>query len=211
MSEGAEEWISASAARAIGPAGTDFAHTIIEHAKVGLVKARATLLVWDREGQETKQRDCEIPQDFWRYGVETENWDQGDFGVLWNRSSTSWMAGPGGTDSFAYGVTFLRVGIEAMVPLSASANASRPSAPSEIAASASVAKNPGGRPPYDWEAVMIELAAQLYEGAWKPDTQAIIENAIKVYLSGKGLDIGDSTAKDHARPLYHRLTRKDEN
>lgn len=208
MSGGNEEWISASAARALGPAGTNFADAIIERAKVGLVKARAALLVWDKQ---EPQRDCEIPQDFWRHGVCEEKWDQGDFSVFWNRSSSSWMAGPGAADSFAYGVTFARSDIEAMVPSPTPATDIESSASSNVAAPAPVAKNLGGRPPYDWEAAMIELAGQVYEGALMPDKQVNIENAIKDHFSAKGLDIGDSTAKDHARRLYQRLTRKDEN
>lgn len=118
MSEGREEWISAVAARAMGPSGTNFSHTIIERAKVGLVNARTKLLVWNRQGQQTEQSDCDLPKEFWRHGVEAENWDQGDFGVLWNRSEHSWMAGSAGwePDSYAYGVTFARADIEAMLP-----------------------------------------------------------------------------------------------
>lgn len=209
MSESEEEWVSASAARAMGPSGTNFTEAILERARVGLVKARAALLVWDRQGLSAEpERDCAIPMDFWRAGVATENWDQGDFGVFGAPEPTSWMADSSAVQSYAYGVMFARADIQAMMPpLTESVH----SAPRDATSLVAVAKNPGGRPPKDWEAAMIEMAGQLYDGDLKPDTQTSIEIAIKNYFSSKGIEIGDTTAKDHARPLFKRLTRKGEN
>jgi hypothetical protein len=208
VSEAGEEWISASTAKSMGPRGTNFTEAILQRAGVGLVRAKAFLLVWDELTEGAKLNNCEIPKNFWKREVVTEDWDRGDFGIIEEVSPTSWMAGSIAADSHAYGVSFARADIEAMVSASTE---SEHSAPSDVASPAPVPRNQGGRPPKDWEAVMIELAGQLYDGDLKPDTQANIEDAIKNYFSSNDMTIGDSTARDHARPLYQRLARKDGN
>ena len=197
-----EEWISAGAAQALGPAGSDFCHAIVERARVGLVKARAKMLLWNKSGHHLEEHDCEIPKEFWRNGVVTANWGQGDFGVLWNPSPHQWMVGESEsdmTDSQVYGVTFVRADIEAMLPVDGAVGAS--------ATSKAVRRNAiAGRPPIaDWEAVMIEMGRALYLGDLKPKTQADIEKAIAEYLSDKGGEPAESTIREHARKMWQAI------
>ncbi len=199
MNESEEQWISASAARAMGPPGTDFPRAIIERLKVGLVKSIARLLIWNQGGQESEFRECEIPQDFWRNGTSDENWDQGDFGVFWNTTATSWMAGPDATDSSAYGVSFARMDIEAMLP--------EPHAVSILRTGHGVKR--GRSPVADWEAVMIEIARALYCGDLQPRTQADVEKAIAEHLSHSGIAPSESTIREHARPLWRAIQSED--
>lgn len=195
MTDGGEQWISASVARGMGPSGTNFIDSIIDRAKVGLVKTRARLLVWNRNGEEEKQSNCDIPEDFWRYGAVSENWDQGDFEVFWNRSETSWMAGPDATDSYAYGVSFAKADIEGMLPTGNAA---------VIRQQGYISKR-GRWPVVDWEAVMIELARALFVGDLQPKGQADIERAIADYLMDGDKMPSESTIREHARPLWRAI------
>lgn len=196
------DWISASAARAMGSSGTEFTDAIIEHARVGLVKTRARLLVWDREGQKIEQHDCDVPKDFWHYGVDAENWNQGNFEVLWNRSSTSWMA-PGATDSFAYDVTFSRADIEAMVPASGTVTVSSRSQVSE--------NHPKGGAPgkYDWaRAVGSIVFLWADNGAWQPTSQGEVRAKLTEWFSDQGQAPDDKSLKQYARWLFDEFQKR---
>lgn len=195
-----EEWISARDAADAMWSGTKpmpVPNSITKRAAQGMVAARAVLLTKQGLGGKTETHDCSIPKEFWGGRSMIPDWRCGDFSA---------QVQQGGLEEewWAFGVTFEPMGIAAMVQAAGGLTTLMP-LPS--------LNNPtGGRPTAtDWEAVMIELAGLLYEGTLRPDTQAMIERAIKDSLSAKGLNIGDTTARDHARPLYRRLTCKDEN
>lgn len=197
------EWISAKEAREIvapgwkhGSPATD---PIRHRAKNGVIKTMASVYVSTWSGQSTTMHSHPIPKEFWGGHPFQENWTTGDFSVGIHVDGRY-------TECEALGVTFERTGIEALAPPSVSAGNPSQLASSDINGPASTSKNPGGRPSYDWEAVMIELAGQIHEGALIPDSQASIEKAIQDFFIARGQEIGDTTARDHARPLYRRLT-----
>jgi hypothetical protein len=56
---------------------------------------------------------------------------------------------------------------------------------------------------------MIELARQLYVGELKPKRQSDIETAIADYLSGRNINLSESTIREHARPLWQAIDSED--
>jgi hypothetical protein len=120
------------------------------------------------------------------------DWESGDFAaqIRQNGSEQEWRA---------FGVAFDRSQIVAMAPPKAAATASQQTAIAKD-------RSKGGRPVgTDWEAVMIELARQLYEGELKPKVQADIERAIADYLLAGDLTMSESTIREHARPLWKAI------
>lgn len=87
--------------------------TIAKRARSGMVRARATLFVWERgvsrgETEEIREEDADLPQDFWWANGEdalVQNWEAGDF-TTWIDNKFQWRA---------FGVKFDRRGIEAML------------------------------------------------------------------------------------------------
>lgn len=184
-----EAWISArDAVEAIWPGKkpAPVPNSITKRAEVGLVKARASLLVRGK----TKEHNCLIPEVFWGGRAMNPDWFSGDF--------TAQVQQSGYEDEWrAIGVSFERVGIEAMVPSKASANVSPHS---EMAEARS---NRGGRSPDAvWEEVMVELARQLFAGDLKPKRLADVEKAIADFLMLKEVSMSESTIREHARPFW---------
>lgn len=116
-----DEWISAAdAVRLLSPSlksDTAAQIAICHRAHSGLVRARATCLLEDGKRFENH----EIPREFWWAEGELalkQNWTIGDFDT-WIEQNYHWQA---------FGVLFLRSGIDLMIPKSALAAA--PSSPS---------------------------------------------------------------------------------
>ncbi|MBA3510851.1 hypothetical protein [Sphingomonas sp.] len=187
-----EHWISAIEAwTVVWPAKkpTGGPNSIINRAGSGAVKAKASLLQKSWPGGETKDHDCPIPEDFWRGRAMIPDWDHGDFSarVQWNEQEQDWKA---------IGVTFERSGIDAMV-------AQIPSTSGSLQPVATEGRSKRGRPVADdWEAVIIELARQLYAGELQPKRLADIEKAIVEYLAAEDVTKSESTIREHARPFW---------
>ena len=108
----ATDWIKASEAiKLVSDASNPFAapRAICSRAHAGLVAARARLLVIG--GKEAS--DAEVPKEFWWARGEValdQNWTTGDFETWYDRQ----------VHCLAYGVEFLRIHIEEMLPNKAS-------------------------------------------------------------------------------------------
>lgn len=184
-----EEWISArDTADAMWPGKNPapVPNSITRRAEVGLVKARASLLISGK----AKEHNCHIPEVFWGGRAMIPDWASGDFTaqVQQNGSENEWRA---------LGVSFERAGIEAMVPSKASAHVSLHPEVAEVRS------NRGGRSPDAvWEEVMVELARQLFAGDLIPKRLADVEKAIADFLVVKEVSMSESTIREHARPFW---------
>lgn len=114
--ESLPDWISAHEAHELvreRNRDSDASTTIAKRACSGLVRAKATLFVWERgaargDKQEIRDEDADLPQDFWwanGEGALVQNWEAGDF-TTWIDNKFQWRA---------FGVKFDRLGIEAML------------------------------------------------------------------------------------------------
>ena len=194
-----EEWISASQAREIVSRGwrdegkpTD---AICGRAKQGAVRAKAWQWVTIENGQRYEKRDHSIPPSFWDDVSMTQNWSHGDFASAIYPDDTKF-------EIEAIGVTFERTGIEAMAPpIVCTLVSTQP-----VATAAS--SRPGRLPYDDWEAVMIEMARQLFVGDLQPKKLADIERAIADYLLANGVTRSESTVREHARPFWNMYERE---
>ncbi len=147
-----DEWISAAdayrlVARVAGLAGD----TICSRAFDGMVRARAKRLVW---GQELED-NCDIPALFWWARGEaalTMNWTTGDF--------ETWIEDE--LHCRAYGVEFLRLDIEAIIPKGARGSTEKPEGSSQSG-------EPTGRRPSDrWRPWIAELVAYVHHNGIPP-------------------------------------------
>jgi hypothetical protein len=181
------EWISASEAlaRVAKTAGiTTAAMTICGRAYAGLVDARAARLVWHDRSDD----DCPIPKEFWWARGERalrQNWAAGDF--------ETWIDHK--YHLLAYGVTFDRAGIEAIITAAGGfrKEADRPA-------------NPGGRQAAAWwDDLWVEICRQLYSGDLKPSRQADIASAMLKWTSDNGHEPAESTIRERARKLWKAL------
>ncbi|MGL5839773.1 MAG: hypothetical protein ACRCY3_14875 [Sphingorhabdus sp.] len=193
-----KEWIGASQTWALvwpGKKPMGGPNPIINRAASGVVEAKASLLIKLTLAGEVKERDCLIPQVFWRGQAMIPNWDHGDFSARVQQKGQE-------EDWKAFGVTFERSGIEAMLQPTVSTIAS-----TQLVATGGSSKC-GRRPDDDWEAVMIELARQLYAGDLQPKKLADVETAIAHYLAAKGVTKSESTIREHARPFWTMYERE---
>lgn len=162
---------------------------ICKRAKAGLVRSRARLFKINTRAES----DSEIPAHFWwaeGKAALTADWITGDF-ETWLDSKILLQA---------FGVTFMRADIEAMLP----ADALAASAPTAAAAKA------GGRPSADWwDDLWVEICRQVWEGELQPKKQADIENAMLVWLTAQNLSASNSTVRPRARKLW--AVMKDKN
>jgi hypothetical protein len=197
-----ERWISASQARELVSQGwqdegkaTD---AICRRAQHGDIQAKARRLITYENGQKFEKHDEPIGRDFWGDRDMKQDWSHGDFVSAIYPDDTKF-------EVEAIGVTFDQAGIEAMVPRKSGTGASsQPGAAGD--------RHKGGRPTkVNWEAVMVDLARQLYVGDLKPTAQADVERAIADYLSGDDITLSESTIRDHARELWQAVQKEDEN
>lgn len=194
------EWISAADALSLllnadVPWGRA-TRAICKRAHLGLALARALHFI--SAARQGIERDAEVPSEFWwAEGEEAleADWKTGDF-ETWTRNGSIRMQ--------AFGVTFRRSDIEAMVPPRTVLDEQpTPSAPSPVPMKAR-----GGRPKADWsEDSLIEMARQLYVGDLNPKTQADIERAMQEWLSNNGHEAAPSTVRERARKLWQAINR----
>ena len=188
-----EEWISAAETlRLFGKHSLMATDAICNRAKAGMVRARAARIL--KNGRITEE--VEVPPEFWSIGGKAaleQNWHTGDFGT-WNGDDLRLEA---------FGVTFLRTDIEAMIPASAT-RSTQAAAPE---------KSKGGRPPAPfWDDLWVEMCRQIYGGVIGVHSkQADIAKAMSEWASMNGHHPVDSTIKERARKLRVMLDKEDEN
>jgi hypothetical protein len=189
-----EEWISAYeafklVAEATNPSST--ARAICSRANDGLIDAKAVTFI----AKNRTLSDFPIPKGFWWARGEAaldQNWKTGDFETWIERTN----------HLKAYGVSFSRAGIEALI---APALAAR-DVPAEPPAKA------GGRPAAAWwDDLWIEMCRQLYAGELQPKKQSDIEAAMITWATGQGHDPAESTIRPRARKLWTALNKEGEN
>lgn len=190
-----EERISArDAAEAMWPGKkpAPVPNAVTKRAEEGIVNAWADLLTKQGQSGKAKIPKCPVPVEFWGGRAMIPDWESGDFTaqVHQNGSEQEWRA---------FGVTFERSQIMVMAPPNAGTIASPKQATNK---NSSKSGRPAGT---DWEAVMIELARQLYEGELIPRVQADVEKAIADHLSADGVSMSESTIREHARPLWKAI------
>lgn len=109
-----EDWVSAQEALDILARDRDNidlnARAIIKYASVGWVKSKAKLFVYQNQHEARERENFELPTFFWprdNFELFEQDWPRSDFSNLINRIR-----------QYAFGVTFDRAGIEAMLPTS---------------------------------------------------------------------------------------------
>lgn len=187
-----EEWISAYEAHRLVAEATNSrsaGQKIIARAKDGLVVAKATRAV----ARGSRPNNAILPEKFWQGAEVSQDWDIGDFARSDERGDTI----------RAYGVSFARSGIMAMIGPALAGKGPPPEQPQ---------RNAGGSPPAAWwDALWIEICRQLYVGDLRPTKQSDIEKAMMDFLALGGVSPAVSTIRLRANKLWVALNRKDEN
>jgi hypothetical protein len=196
-----EEWISANEARKIvapgwkhGSPATD---PIRQRAKIGVIKARASVYVSTRSGQSTTVHGHPIPKEFWGGHPFKENWTAGDFST--GIDVNGWY-----TDCEALGVTFERTEIEALAPPPVSAGNPSQAASSGITVPAPASRNSGGNPgKFDWAKAVGAIIFQWSDsGSWHPQSQGEVKTKLYDWFSEHGQTPDDKQLKQYARWLH---------
>lgn len=189
-----EEWISAAEAfRRVSAATSEYgaSRAICSRAYAGLIQAKAAKFIIDDRSHE----EFKIPQEFWWACGEAaleQDWLTGDFETWIDRK----------THGKAFGVSFSRGGIEALI---GPAIASRDASPTSRGPS-------GGRPAAAWwDDLWIEMCRKLWTGELQPKKQSDIKSAMMNWASVQGHDPADSTIRARARKLWTVLKKQDEN
>jgi hypothetical protein len=195
-----KDWISAAEAleRIEKVSGLDAARrTICSRAHAGLIEAKAARLIWHKRTKD----DCIVPKEFWWARGEAalkQNWAAGDFETWIDREY----------HLLAYGVSFARAGIDAIVEAAAGAPREAPSEPAQAVPQG----NAGGRPPAAWwDDLWVEMCRQLYVGDLKPNRQADIEDAMMKWAAANEHDVSVSTIRPRARKLWFAIEKEDRN
>jgi hypothetical protein len=188
-----EVWISAVEAFKLVEAATNpyqAQRAICSRANDGLIEARAVMLFVDG----VPHNEAVVPKEFWWARGEPalkQNWTTGDFETWIERRHLK-----------AYGVSFSRSGIEALIGPASAASAVSPDPPTNV----------GGRPAAAWwDDLWIEICRQLWTGELLPKKQSDIESAMMSWASTRGHDPAESTIRIRARKLWTALNREDEN
>lgn len=199
------EWISAHQAYRLVSKSTPFraGEAICSRACDGIVQAKAHTLIWGNERRE----DCIVPAIFWSdrgTSVLTNNWATGDFETELD----------GMRLCRAYGVTFKRDQILAIVPNEMAAALPRTYLPNsndqkkqpEPKTETPTLERKGGRPaaPY-WDDLWIEICRALYAGELIPKKQSDVEKAMHDWLATKDQSAADSTVRARARKLWDAI------
>jgi hypothetical protein len=156
----------------------------------GIIDAVAKVVM--RDGSRSHNKP--IPHAWWKdwsYWDDDSFWETGTT-VFPKRAATGYGGQSSGTTT-AYGVRLEANGI-----LLLGGKISSPP-PKE----AKPEKHPGGRPPNRyWEAVLIEVARQLYTGDLQPNKQVDIETAMHDWLVANGHDPGTTQVRERAKLLW---------
>jgi hypothetical protein len=205
-----ETWIPASTAfddalRAFASYGIT-AGAIALRLKNGLLRAAAEH--GKQEGTEDKPKaTVEIPRwhwDKWEHPGESHSfWQTGQIRLTQQRQST-YARDP---VVIYFGVRFDPKGFAKLL----GPKAPKPAAQLETPQSAQT-KHAGGRRPAWWrEPVLVEIAAQLYEGSLKPKKLADLEKAMTDWLGKKGEYPGERTVRNVAQLLWVRILEEGKN
>jgi hypothetical protein len=195
---GDEKWLTPKEAlEAIRPTlGNLACHSIIEHLRAGILHATASRVsdVTGLGSPEIKDGPLQVAASYWnRLQEEASFWAGGVARFDFNNSRT-------GTRTIrCFGIKLLASDIEAQFTVTP------PAQPVPLAA-APVAKHAGGAPPKDiWERAWVEIAARLYDGRLQPKKQRDIEDALVEVVMSLGDQIGEATARRHAKPLWDKI------
>ena len=190
-----DDWISANEALTRVAAAMDASSAIsaiCTRAYAGLIEAKAVCFIVNDQASD----DALIPKEFWwgeGDGALKENWKAGDFETRIN-SSPDMNFSP---DMKAFGVSFSRSGIEALVAPAQVRGLSETSPPANV----------GGRPPAAWwDDLWIEIARQLWTGELHPKKQSDIEAAMLKWAIANGHSPAESTIRRRARKLRTALS-----
>ena len=202
-----DEWISAAEAREmVAPGwkhGSPATDPIRQRAKMGVIKARASVYVSTRSGQTTTMHGHPIPREFWSGHPFTENWTAGDF-------STGMEVNGRYTDCEALGVNFERIGVETLVPALVSAGNASQAASSQNKEIDSTSKNRGGNPgKFDWAKAVAAIVFQWSDsGSWHPKSQGEVKTELANWFSGQGQIPDDRQLKIYARWLFVEFQKR---
>jgi hypothetical protein len=84
----------------------------------------------------------------------------------------------------------------------------QPSASANAPPADELQRNKGGRPRNDyWEALLVEIARQLYSGDLQPKRQADIEGAMQDWLTDKGHKWGETQVRQRAKSLWEAIEK----
>jgi len=202
--ENKEEWISAAAAvRLLTPDGKSELSAkmaLCKRAHAGMVRSRAERFIVAGRARD----NVELPPVFWwaeGHAALSQDWRTGDFDT-WPESSIlsgDLRLSAGKVHLEAFNVSFMRSGVDKMIP----ANAVAPVAATSIPAASS-----SGRPPADWwEDCLIDLCFKHFRGEPPHKTQADIGRAMQDWIAEHGYDAAESTIKLRARKLMLAIKR----
>ena len=171
-----EQWITAAETlRLLTPVfDSEYAAkmTICQRAHAGLIRARAERFIIDDQSAGSRK----IPEDFWWAEGHTaleQNWTSGDF-ATWIKQKTRLRA---------FGVSFLRIDIERLVP-----PASKTTAPG--VSSTLPILEPGDRPT-EWD-VFISHASEDKDELVRPLAASLRNFGLRVWFDEFTLTVGDS-------------------
>jgi hypothetical protein len=189
----ADEWISAAEALKLVASVTDeysAPELICSRAHSGLVKAKAARYIVGTMHND----DCIVPDKFWwsvGRAALSQNWATGDF-ETWEGQKHRLRA---------FGVTFNRQDIEAMI------------APAKAAQSSQFNAHPKtGRPRAEfWDDLLIAVFKQIYLGKLTPTKQVHLEAAMKEWASVNGHEVSDSAIRQRAKRLWAAMQAEDNN
>ncbi len=194
MADKLEEWISAAEAIKLVSAAIGSyraRRAICSRAHDGLIEARAARLVLNDRSMD----NANVSRQFWWAKGEAaleQNWSTGDF-ATWIDHKYHLRA---------YGVSFSRHGIEALIAPAVASRGTSLEPPVQA----------GGRPPAAfWDDLWIEMCRQLWAGELQPKRQADIEAAMMNWVVTHGHNPGESTIRPRARKLWTALQKEDEN
>lgn len=188
-----DDWISAANAVqlvAVGSTEEEARRAICSRAYSRLLDVKAVRLVTPADVTDK----VNVPFFLWWRGAGArfhENWKVGDFEATIR----------GRHRYRAFGVSFSRAGIEAMI----GSDTTRTAPPV-------LPHHPGGRPTAAWwDDLWVEIARQLWVGDLKPTRQSDIEKAMMEWLSQQGHDPATSTIRTRARKLWLAICGEVEN
>lgn len=197
---GSQVWIPARSAIQLVK-GDDPKAVIVERARLGFVSCRAVEAKRFEETQATdlvwEEREWDVPPWFWQpssWLPGHENWELGQFGSQEPTSvGQGWMR--------ISGVHFLAESLTSLDPPSPGADASA----GPISQSPG-RPGPGGRIPQAWwDDMWCDVWALIYQGDFKPSSQADVERAMLTWAEAKGQSLAEATARPKARKLFQAL------
>lgn len=197
-----DEWISASAAKAMGPEGPEFCQAIIERAKHGLVRARAKHFISFGENGETRHEDYDVPPFLWEKCQEGQNWLAGNF-ITYDlgQLTDQWFDEHSTPYWKALDVSFAKADIEKILPADIQ---------SRSTSSGVSNRSKGGAPgKYDWARAVGTLIFEWSDnGNWHPTSQGEVKKRLASWFGEQNQSPDDSQLKSYARWLFEEFQKR---